>query len=123
MFKSEKAQVVIEMTIAWIVLLVFLMGATGLFIWFNLTLVERQKAYERTRLAAGKLLFDCTLSACKACYAQKCHIDSCSDNALSVVNCYKPCLYTGVCHRPMVSEDGVSGSTFYNPESLKIFKR
>jgi len=122
MFKSEKAQVVIETTVAWIVLLIFLMGATGLFLWFNATMVARQKAYERTRLAAGRLELDVDL--CNECVNRECEAACQSGNQTTCDNCInRECEWPGYCHKPMVDRPEVYGVSFYNPEPLKIFKR
>lgn len=114
--KSKRGQVTIEMTVAWIVLLVFLMGATSLFIWFNTSLVKRQKAYERTRLAAGKLFEDYNFYLCSS--STPC-TDYCGSDSDCLANCYK----AGICHSPGAKRNEVSGSSFYSPETLKVFAR
>lgn len=48
-----KAQVSLEFSAAFIVLLILLMAATKLFVWFGNNIVERHKAYEGNRTAAG----------------------------------------------------------------------
>jgi len=108
LLKSKRAQATIELTAAWIVLLILLIGATGLFLWFNARIVNRQKQYERTRLYAGKL--------------------SCDEDV--DVYCYLCCNYGifcelgGKCHKPYADVSPIiSGAGFYTPEPLKIFKK
>lgn len=51
--KRIKAQVSLEFTAAFIVLLILLIATTKLFVWFGSNIVERHKDYEKTRTAAG----------------------------------------------------------------------
>ncbi len=51
--RKIKAQVSLEFTAAFIVLLIFLIAATKLFVWFGNNIVNRHKAYEETRIYAG----------------------------------------------------------------------
>lgn len=47
---NQKAQTTLEMTLGLIVAIVFLLGATGLFVWFNRCMAERQEQYRKTRV-------------------------------------------------------------------------
>jgi len=110
--KSKRAQATIELTAAWIVLLILLIGATGLFLWFNATMVNRQRQYERTRLYAGKLYCDADAETQPLC-------SICCGTGLELL-----CGKTGVCHKPYAAVSPIiSGSGFYTPEPLRIFKR
>lgn len=51
--RNLSAQVSLEFTAAFIVLLIFLIAAAKLFVWFGNNIVERHKKYEETRAAAG----------------------------------------------------------------------
>lgn len=51
--RKIKAQVSLEFTAAFIILLIFLIATTKLFVWFGNNIVERHKKYEKTRRAAG----------------------------------------------------------------------
>ena len=48
-----KAQVALEFTTAFICLILFLVATTKIFVWFGSNIVNRHKAYELTRIAAG----------------------------------------------------------------------
>ncbi len=45
-----RGQVTLELTIGLVASLIFLLGTVQIFFWFNRCLVERQQAYESTRL-------------------------------------------------------------------------
>lgn len=47
-----KAQVVIEFTLAFVILVVFLIATTRVFVWLANDTVNRHKAYEATRSAS-----------------------------------------------------------------------
>ncbi|MCM8800167.1 MAG: hypothetical protein NC900_05530 [Candidatus Omnitrophica bacterium] len=44
-----RGQVTLELTVALIVTILFLIGITKIFVWLNQTMVERQQAYQDTR--------------------------------------------------------------------------
>ncbi len=46
-----RAQVALEFTIAFICTMLFLIGTVQLFVWFGNTIVNRNRAYEKTRPA------------------------------------------------------------------------
>ncbi len=52
--KRIKAQVSLEFTAAFIVLLIFLIAATKLFVWFGSNIVNRHRAYEKGRTILRK---------------------------------------------------------------------
>lgn len=51
--KPLKAQASIEMTVAMFGTLLLLLGCFKVFLWVNTRLIQRQQAYEATRLQAG----------------------------------------------------------------------
>lgn len=51
--KRLLAQVSLEFTAAFVVLLILLLAATRMFVWFGDNIVQRHKKYEQTRTAAG----------------------------------------------------------------------
>jgi len=51
--KSKKGQVTLEMTTSLIVLLILIAGIIRVFVWVNDCMLERQEAYEGTRIVAG----------------------------------------------------------------------
>jgi hypothetical protein len=48
-----KAQVNIEFAVAFVVLAIFVIAATKIFVWLGATMVNRNKAYEDTRSITG----------------------------------------------------------------------
>ena len=52
-FQKQKAQVIIEYTLAFLVLMVFLLATTKVFVWLGDNIVNRHKAYEDTRTAVA----------------------------------------------------------------------
>ena len=50
---GKKAQASLEMSAAFIVVLILLIAAVRLFAWLNASMVYRQSDYERTRVEAG----------------------------------------------------------------------
>lgn len=51
--RKNKAQSTIEFSMAFILAILFLFLSANLFVWFNRNIVQRQKAYEQTRIYAG----------------------------------------------------------------------
>lgn len=54
MMKS-KGQSIIETTVALVALFIFLFGVARVFVWVNRSMVERQEAYQATRVVGGKI--------------------------------------------------------------------
>ena len=50
-FLSLTGQVTLELTIGLIATIIFLLGLTNAWVWFNQSLIERQERYEETRLS------------------------------------------------------------------------
>ena len=48
-----KAQVTVELTVTLFCLLIFLVAATKIFLWFGNNIVQRHNAFEATRTQAG----------------------------------------------------------------------
>lgn len=46
----NQAQVTIELTLSMVAVLILLVGVVRLFVWFNDTLIRRERAYERSLL-------------------------------------------------------------------------
>ena len=51
---NKSAQVAIESTLAIVAIFIFLLGIMQIFLWFNRSMISRQKAYQRTRTHLGK---------------------------------------------------------------------
>lgn len=51
--RSQRGQASLEMTLALIGALLLLFGSVKVFVWLNSRFVERQQAYEASRVAAG----------------------------------------------------------------------
>ena len=51
-FKKYQGQSTLESTIALIAAVVLLLGITQVFVWVNKMMVERQRAYQSTRMSA-----------------------------------------------------------------------
>lgn len=52
--KRKQAQSTIEFTISFVITLIFVVLTCNLFVWLNHCLVRRQRAYEETRVRAGR---------------------------------------------------------------------
>lgn len=50
---SKRAQSSIEFTMGFIITVLFIVLTCNLFVWFNHCLVQRQRAYEDSRVRAG----------------------------------------------------------------------
>ena len=50
---EQSGQVAIETTVAIVVIFIFLLGATQVFLWMNHNIIARQKAYQQTRTQLG----------------------------------------------------------------------
>lgn len=51
--RADNAQSSIEFSIAFVMAILFLILSCNLFVWINHNIVQRQRAYENTRVAAG----------------------------------------------------------------------
>lgn len=52
--EASKGQVTIELTIGIIAVFIFLLGLCNAWVWFNSCLVERQEAYQDSRMDTTK---------------------------------------------------------------------
>lgn len=52
---KNRAQASLEVTLAFICVIILLIGSVKIFVWLNERMVQRQKDYEATRVAAGNL--------------------------------------------------------------------
>lgn len=52
---KTKGQVAIENTIGIVALFLFFMGITQIFLWMNHSIIERQKAFQRSRTGLGSV--------------------------------------------------------------------
>lgn len=52
---KNRAQVSLEVTVAFICIMVLLFASVRIFVWMNQRMVQRQKDYEDTRIAAGSI--------------------------------------------------------------------
>ena len=52
-FMRDAGQASLEMTLAWIGVLLLLFGSFKVFLWVNKRMIARQQAYESSRVAAG----------------------------------------------------------------------
>lgn len=50
---SGSGQVFIETTLAFVAIVIFLLGITQIFLWMNRSIIERQKAYQASRTSLG----------------------------------------------------------------------
>jgi hypothetical protein len=48
----SKAQVTVELTLALLACVIFLIGVVKVFVWFNQCIVERQEAFQKSRTQA-----------------------------------------------------------------------
>lgn len=53
--KNKSAQASLEITVAFICILLLLWGCFKAFLWFNMRLAQRQERYEATRFIAGSV--------------------------------------------------------------------
>lgn len=52
--KNRKAQVILETTIAFILMCLFFLGIINIWLWADTQIVKRQKNYNNSRLQAGQ---------------------------------------------------------------------
>ncbi len=55
---DRKAQATLETTLAFVCVLVLLLGAVRMFVWFTERITRRQEDYEATRVDAGDIIVD-----------------------------------------------------------------
>jgi len=53
--KSNNGQVSLEVTVAFICIMLLLFASVRIFVWMNQRMVQRQKDYENSRVAAGSV--------------------------------------------------------------------